>query len=163
MKTIKTFEAFVNEAKHIKLNSVGSIIDQDGIVYPQLKNGKPDLDNGVEFSEVSDEWLEGLSDADRKLIAKFEDFTTSSDEVNEAGMPKMYVKYMSVIKKIRELEDKQKELVKPYLDFKKSGDDDSAKSQLDLMKKNQKVLDGYRKNLASIESKYINNMDTYSE
>tara|TARA_B110000971_G_scaffold194625_1_gene208467 strand:- start:139 stop:699 length:561 start_codon:yes stop_codon:yes gene_type:complete len=77
MKHIKLFEDFLNEAKYTKLNSVGSIIDQDGIVYPQLKNGKPDTDNGVEFSEVSDEWLEGLSDADRKLISKFEEFTSN--------------------------------------------------------------------------------------
>ena len=54
----------------VVLNSVGSIIDQDGIIYPELKSGKPDLDNGVEFSDVSDEWLDNLSDDDKKIIAK---------------------------------------------------------------------------------------------
>jgi hypothetical protein len=165
MKTIKTFEAFVNEAKHIKLNSVGSVIDQDGIVYPQLKNGKPDLDNGVEFSEISDEWLEGLSDADRKLIAKFEEFTTSSGGVNEArykaNIPKMYIAYMGLIKKVRELEDKQKELAEPYFAAKDSGDKETMKSQLELMKKNQKSLDSFRVQLKKTEAKYIKDMDFY--
>jgi len=160
MKRIKLFEDFLNEAKYIKLNSVGSVIDNSGNVYPQLKNGKPDLDNGVEFSEVSDEWIEGLSSADRKLVSKFESFTSG---VNEAGVPKMYVKYMSVIKKVRELEDKQKELAEPFFKAKKEGDKEAMNAQMELMKKNQKTLDGYRKNLASIESKYIDNMDTYSE
>ena len=80
MKHIQLFEDFLNEVKYTKLNSVGSIIDQDGIVYPQLKNGKPDTDNGVEFSEVSDEWLEGLSNADKKLVAKFEEFNSLTEK-----------------------------------------------------------------------------------
>ena len=84
-----------------------------------------------------------------------------SESVNEAGVPKMYVKYRAVIKKIKELEDKQKELAKPYFDARSKGDMSAAKSQLQLMKKNQKELSGYRKNLASIESKYIDNMDYF--
>jgi len=95
-----------------------------------------------------------------KTIKTFESFTS---DVNEAGMPKMYVKYMAVIKKVRELEDKQKELAEPFFKAKKEGDKEAMKAQMELMKKNQKALDGYRKNLASIESKYIDNMDTYSE
>jgi len=156
MKHIQLFEDFLNEAKYIKLNSVGSAIDNDGNVYPQLKNGKPDLDNGVEFSEVSDEWIESLSSADRKLVSKFESFISGIDE---GRVPKMFLKHGAVVKKIRELEDKQKELATPYFKAKDEGDKDAMKAQMELMRKNQKELDGYRKNLASIEAKYIHNSE----
>ena len=101
-----------------------------------------------------------------KLLGNFKDglddlSENKSESVNEAGVPKMYVKYRAVIKKIKELEDKQKELAKPYFDARSKGDTSVAKSQLQLMKKNQKELSGYRKNLASIESKYIDNMDYF--
>lgn len=74
MKRVKLFEQFLNEAKYTKLDSVGSIIDQNGIVYPEMENGKPDLNAGVEFSELSDEWLSALSKEDKKKISKFESF-----------------------------------------------------------------------------------------
>lgn len=101
-----------------------------------------------------------------KHVKLFEEFTSNviTSNVNEGrmrGTPKMYVKYMAVIKKIRELEDKQKELATPYFDAKESGDKDAMKAQMELMRKNQKELDDRRKNLASIESKYINNMDYF--
>ena len=95
-----------------------------------------------------------------KTIKTFEAFTS---EVNEGRVPKMQVKYMAVIKKVRELEDEQKKLAEPYFKAKEDGDEEKMKSQLELMKKNQSKLDGYRKNLASIESKYINAMDNYTE
>ena len=50
----------------ITLKSVGSLIDvEDKIVYPQMTNGLPDLDMGVELSECSDEWVLSLSVEDR--------------------------------------------------------------------------------------------------
>lgn len=102
-----------------------------GKLFADMKNGIDDLSEGV------------------------------NESVNEVGVPKMYVKYMAVIKKIKELEDKQKELAKPYFDARSKDDMSAAKSQLQLMKKNQKELSGYRRNLASIESKYIDNMDYF--
>lgn len=97
-----------------------------------------------------------------KYVKLFEQFVSSST-LNERrpSTPKMYIKYMAVIKKIRELEDKQKELAAPYFAAKETGDEDAVKSQLELMKKNQAELDAARKNLASIEDKYINNMDYF--
>jgi len=55
----------------IQLNSVGSVIDiEEKIVYPQLVNGLPDLNQGVEVYETSDEWFESLSNGDiNKLVA----------------------------------------------------------------------------------------------
>jgi len=93
-----------------------------------------------------------------------EGIKVSNNEVNEAmsnKAPKMYIKYAAVVKKIRELEDKQKELAQPYFDARSKGDSVKEKSQLELMKKNQAELNSYRKNLKNIEDKYINAMDYF--
>ena len=54
----------------LELNSVGSVIDiEEKVVYPQLVNGLPDLNAGVEVYETSDEWFESLSNEDiSKLV-----------------------------------------------------------------------------------------------
>jgi hypothetical protein len=96
-----------------------------------------------------------------KNIKTFESFVKESVEINEmkAGIPKMFLKHGAVINKIRELEDKQKELSKPYFKAKADGDDETMKSQLVLMQKNQKELASRRANLAEIEDKYVNNSE----
>jgi len=55
----------------IELNSVGSVIDiEEKVVYPQMTNGLPDLDMGVEVYETSDEWFEALSEGDVQKLVK---------------------------------------------------------------------------------------------
>jgi hypothetical protein len=55
----------------LELNSVGSVIDiEEKVVYPQLTNGLPDLDMGVEVYETSDEWFEALSEGDISKLVK---------------------------------------------------------------------------------------------
>ena len=55
----------------VELNSVGSVISiEDGIVYPQLENGLPDLDCGVHIYKVTDEWFEALNERDINLLIK---------------------------------------------------------------------------------------------
>jgi len=55
----------------IQLNSVGSVIDiEEKIVYPQLVNGLPDLNMGVEVYETSDEWFDALSEGDMEKLVK---------------------------------------------------------------------------------------------
>ena len=55
----------------LELNSVGSVIDiEEKVVYPQLVNGLPDLDMGVEVYETSDEWFEALSESDVQKLVK---------------------------------------------------------------------------------------------
>jgi hypothetical protein len=50
----------------LKLNSVGSVLDmEDNVVYPQLVDGLPDLNMGVDLEECSDEWVSSLSYEDR--------------------------------------------------------------------------------------------------
>ena len=104
-----------------------------------------------------------------KLLSMFKDGLDTLSEgtyesVNEAmsnKAPKMYIKYAAVVKKVRELEDKQKELAQPYFDARSKGDSVKEKSQLELMKKNQAELNSYRRNLKNIEDKYINAMDYF--
>jgi hypothetical protein len=96
-----------------------------------------------------------------KYVKLFESFVNDSKTINEAGIPKMYVKYMAVVKKIRELEDAQKELAQPYFKAREEGNHTAMVNQMELMKKNQAELDSYRKNLAKIEDKYINSMDYF--
>jgi len=56
----------------IKLESVGSVFNtSDNQVYPQLVNGLPDLDMGVDMYDVSMEWISSLSDDDKGKIMKF--------------------------------------------------------------------------------------------
>ena len=52
--------------KLYKLESVGTVIDNDGVVYPMLANGQPDWDQGRELTRVdAGEWWERLSDYDK--------------------------------------------------------------------------------------------------
>ena len=77
MKHIKLFEQFIAEAKYTKLESVGSIIDQDGMVYPMTVSGKPDLDAGTPLDEIDreDDWYSSLSAKDKKIVAQYESVT----------------------------------------------------------------------------------------
>jgi hypothetical protein len=130
-------------------------------------------DISIDFSQLVKKHIKNIKKLDPKTQKEFgrafgdmkdllDDLSEGVDEsVNESRVPKMYVKYVAVIKKIKELEEKQKELAQPYFDARSKGDIKTAKSQLELMKQNQKELTGYRKNLASIESKYIDNMDYF--
>ena len=53
----------------VQLNSVGSLIDlEEKIVYPEMENGLPDLDCGVELDEVDDEWAFSLSEEDKGIL-----------------------------------------------------------------------------------------------
>ena len=53
----------------VELNSVGGLIDnEERIVYAQLTNGLPDLENGIELDELNMDWWMNLSIQDvRKL------------------------------------------------------------------------------------------------
>ena len=65
----------------LRLNSVGSVLDlEDNIVYPQLVNGLPDLNMGVELDECSDEWVLSLSKEDRVKV----NFPQSSNVFNNS-------------------------------------------------------------------------------
>ena len=50
------------------LESVGSCVDTDGIVYPMNVDNEPDTNNGVDWIDTDDEWGEALSDEDVELL-----------------------------------------------------------------------------------------------
>ena len=66
-------------------------------------------------------------------------------------------------KKVRELEDKQKELLQPYLTAKKSNNVTAINKAVDALKKNQKSLEMYRRNLDTVEKQYITSLDKDAE
>ena len=63
--------------------SVGSVIDQDGNVYPMFKDGKPDLEAGVHIDDIEkdEEWYSSLSDKDKKAISQFESYINESIDI----------------------------------------------------------------------------------
>jgi hypothetical protein len=79
--------------------------------------------------------------------------------VNEAGLyggvPKMYVKYLAVQKKVRELEDAQRAMGAKYFAEKNPK---KKEAMMPLLKKGTNQLEMYRRNLADIERKYIDNL-----
>ena len=75
--------------------------------------------------------------------------------IKEAGVPKMYVKYMAVQKKVKELEDKQKAMGAKYFSEK---DPKKKEAMMPMLLKGTKELASYRRNLANIEDKYINSL-----
>lgn len=77
------------------------------------------------------------------------------ESLNEGNISKIYLTYLAVQKKLRELEDEQKKMLKQWQDEK----DPKKKEQiLDKMKKSTKTLQSVRKNLNNLENNYINNM-----
>ena len=52
--------------KLYNLDSVGAMIDQDGVVYPMLATGQPDWDQDMELNRIdAGEWWEHLSHYDK--------------------------------------------------------------------------------------------------
>lgn len=53
----------------VQLNSVGSSLDTvKKVVYPQMKNGTPDLDSGVKLDNVTMEWFKSLDNDDYDVV-----------------------------------------------------------------------------------------------
>jgi len=83
-----------------------------------------------------------------------------NDLIKEAGIPKMYVKFLAVSKKVRELEDAQKVLSQKYFAEK---DLNKKEALLTQLKKGTQTLNGFRRNLADIEEKYVMGLDSDAE
>lgn len=84
----------------------------------------------------------------------------NEDEVNEISINKMYVKFLAVSKKVRELEDAQKVLSQKYFGEK---DLNKKETLLTQLKKGTETLKSFRRNLSDIEEKYIMNLDADTE
>ena len=54
----------------IKLESVGTAVDENGITHPIFADGTIDMDEGmaVDWIDTDDEWSSSLSNEDAKLL-----------------------------------------------------------------------------------------------
>ena len=97
---------------------------------------------------------------DYSEITQVEDELNIGESVNEAGINKMYVKYLAVQKKVAELVNAQLKMKDEYF-----GTDDPKKraALLPAMKKGTEQLKMWRRNLQNIEDKYILNLDKDAE
>ena len=50
------------------LESVGSCVDTEGMIYPLNVDNTPDSAGGVDFLDTTDEWSEALSEEDAGLL-----------------------------------------------------------------------------------------------
>ena len=50
------------------LESVGSCVDTEGMIYPMNVDSTPDLSCGSDFLDTTDEWSEALSEEDAGLL-----------------------------------------------------------------------------------------------
>ena len=66
--SLESKEVLINGTDYMELESVGSCIDRDGIVYPMNVDGTIDTNCGVDWLETSDEWSESVSEEDNGLL-----------------------------------------------------------------------------------------------
>lgn len=59
--------------KFTELKSVGCVIDEQGIVYPQLKNGEIDYNNMTYILDIDndEDWFKRLDTNDRNIVDTF--------------------------------------------------------------------------------------------
>lgn len=136
--------------KHIGMDGVHYIMKYDDKLGTYLQ-GVEIVDESIK--EASPCWKGykqvGMKDKGGRQVPN----CVPEGKVNEASrVPKMYVKYMAVQKKVNELEAAQKAMATKY--FAEKELNKKAKMLQDL-KKGTEQLASYRRNLAAIEDKYI--------
>jgi len=53
----------------VNLNSVGNVIDENGVTYPMLADGGHDIFAGVHINDIeNEEWFDALSQQDIDII-----------------------------------------------------------------------------------------------
>ena len=152
-KTIKDLMARLNLTKDSKQREAikKGIVVNMGIL--NFWKGRMVGDKIREVNEASPCWKGykqvGMKDKGGRQVPN----CVPEGKVNEASrVPKMYVKYMAVQKKVNELEAAQKAMATKY--FAEKELNKKAKMLQDL-KKGTEQLASYRRNLAAIEDKYI--------
>jgi hypothetical protein len=131
--------------------------EKDKEIASSLMKAKDMFEKALKASnnpQAKSELKKKLDDID-KIVKKM---IQRKEGISEGSIPKMYIAYLGLQKKVRELEDKQKELVKPYLDAKDSNNVTAMNKAVELLKKNQQQLNMYRRNLDSLEKQYITNL-----
>jgi|TARA_R110000824_G_scaffold199544_1_gene383518 hypothetical protein len=66
----------------IEIESVGSIIDSNGITYPMMVDGGYDKDGGIHIHDIeNEEWFESLSEKDLEIVGGIIDSLKSEREL----------------------------------------------------------------------------------
>jgi hypothetical protein len=146
---LKTSKRLPNDKKE---NIKKSIVVNQGLIN-YYKETYKNLKNNESVNEAAPCWKGykqvGMKDKGGRQVPN----CVPEGKVNEASrVPKMYVKYMAVQKKVNELEAAQKAMATKY--FAEKELNKKAKMLQDL-KKGTEQLASYRRNLAAIEDKYI--------
>ena len=57
----------------MKLESVGTVLESDGMTYPMLEGGGYDADQGIHLEDIEavGEWWDNLSDADYDTVTTY--------------------------------------------------------------------------------------------
>jgi hypothetical protein len=147
---LKTSKRLPNDKKE---NIKKSIVVNQGLIN-YYKEIYKNLKNNESVNEAAPCWKGykqvGMKDKGGRQVPNC---VPNESVVNEASrVPKMYVKYMAVQKKVNELEAAQKAMATKY--FAEKELNKKAKMLQDL-KKGTEQLASYRRNLAAIEDKYI--------
>jgi hypothetical protein len=146
---LKTSKRLPNDKKE---NIKKSIVVNQGLIN-YYKETYKNLKNNESVNEAAPCWKGykqvGMKDKGGRQVPN----CVPEGKVNEASrVPKMYVKYLAVQKKVNELEAAQKAMATKY--FAEKELNKKAKMLQDL-KKGTEQLASYRRNLAAIEDKYI--------
>ena len=71
----------------IELNSVGCVIDENGVTYPMLVNGGIDGDGACHINDITnDEFFDALSDEDCDVVNEYLNRTKPTTEVDYLEM-----------------------------------------------------------------------------
>ena len=64
-----------------RLESVGTVIDVDGMTYPMLAGGGYDADEGVHVGDIEHDgdWMNNLSDPDWSTVLRLRSLTRSTE------------------------------------------------------------------------------------
>ena len=71
---------------YLELESVGSVVSNEGLVHPINTDGTPDTSNGVNIFECSDEWYWNLSLVDGYTLLNFLDEHIGYDVTEPSGI-----------------------------------------------------------------------------
>ncbi len=145
---IRASKKFGNERQAVQF-AKDLIKSKKGLQFVDVFNTAGGFHSTADIDKIVAWWGDGSytnnkAKKDSKLAAK---------KIDEArGLPKMYVKYMAVQKKVNELEAKQKEMAAKYFAEKELN---KKSKMLQDLKKGTEQLASYRRNLAAIEDKYV--------
>ena len=70
--------------KLVNLESVGNVIDENGVTYPMLVDGGYDVFGGIHIHDIeNEEWFESLSEDDLDVVGEISDSLLTENEKSD--------------------------------------------------------------------------------